>query len=65
MLLGAFASAAVAAISAFKADAPMLWGVAAALLIVGLIRFFNMNAFWRAGIGDDDAEAAEHWKTAP
>ncbi|ODT70235.1 MAG: hypothetical protein ABS75_14115 [Pelagibacterium sp. SCN 63-23] len=62
MLLGAFASAAVAAISAFKADAPMLWGVAAALLIVGLIRFYNMNAFWRAGIGDDDAEAAEHWE---
>ncbi len=62
MLLGAFASAAMAAISAFKADAPILWGVAAALLIVGLIRFHNMNAFWRAGIGDDDAEAAERWE---
>ncbi|WIY52770.1 EAL domain-containing protein [Devosia sp. YIM 151766] len=62
MLLGAISSAAVAAISSFQAEAPILLVVAAALLVVGLIRFYNMQAFWRAGIGDDDAEAAERWE---
>ncbi|KKB07755.1 hypothetical protein VE26_13920 [Devosia chinhatensis] len=62
MLLGAFASAAVAAVSAFQAQAPILFVVAAAILFVGLIRFFSMRAFWRAGIGDDDAEGAEYWE---
>ena len=62
MLLGAFASAAMAAVSAFKAEAPILWCIAAAILIVGFVRLYNMNAFWRASIGDDDAEAAERWE---
>ncbi|MBE7732691.1 putative bifunctional diguanylate cyclase/phosphodiesterase [Devosia faecipullorum] len=62
MLLGAFASAAVAAVSAFKAEAPILWCIAAALLIVGFVRLYNMNAFWRTSIGDDDAESAERWE---
>lgn len=62
MLTGALASASVAVISALKAQAPILLVVAAALLLVGLIRYANMKAFQAAGIGDDDAGAAEHWE---
>ncbi len=62
MLLGAFASAGVAALSAFKANAPILLAVAAAILLVALFRFFNMRAFWQAGVRDDDAETAERWE---
>lgn len=62
LLFGAFASAGVAAISALEAEAPILLVVAAAILAVGVIRFVNMQSFWRAAIGDDDAEAAEHWE---
>ncbi len=62
MLTGALASASVAVISALKAQAPILFVVAAALLLVGLIRYANMKAFQAAGIGDDDAGAAEHWE---
>lgn len=62
LLFGAFASAGVAVITAIKAEAPVLYAVAAAILLVGLIRFANMQAFWRAGIGDEDAAAAEHWE---
>ncbi|NMA98317.1 MAG: diguanylate cyclase, partial [Phyllobacteriaceae bacterium] len=62
LLLGALASAAVAVISAYKADSPELYAVAAAIVLVGLLRFFNMQAFWKANIGNDDAEAAERWE---
>ncbi len=62
MLLGAFASAAMAALSAFQAQAPILFAVSVALLAVGLFRYASMRAFWRAGIGDDDAEGAEYWE---
>jgi len=62
MLLGAFASAAVASVSAFKADAPILLAVAAAIVLVALLRFYTMRAFWRADVGDDDAETAEQWE---
>ena len=62
LLFGAFASAVVAAISAFKAEAPILLAVAAVILLVGVIRFLNMQAFWQAGIGDDDVAGAERWE---
>src|SRR5690606_13445628 len=62
MLLGAFASAAIAAISAFKANAPILYIVAAAILLVGVIRLINMRAFWRVGLDNEDVETAEHWE---
>ena len=62
MLLGAFASAGLAALSAFKANAPILLGVSAAILLVALFRFANMRAFWLAGVRDDDAETAERWE---
>jgi diguanylate cyclase (GGDEF)-like protein len=62
LLFGAFASAAVAAVSGFEAQAPQLYAVAAAIVVVGVLRYLNMQAFWRANIGNDDAEAAEHWE---
>ncbi|MHA6299438.1 putative bifunctional diguanylate cyclase/phosphodiesterase [Devosia sp. CAU 1758] len=62
LLFGCLASAGVAAISAFKAQAPILLVVAIAILLVGSIRFVNMKAFWKAGIDDDDVEGAERWE---
>jgi len=62
LLFGAFNSAGIAAVSALKANAPILFVMAAALLLVGFIRFANMRAFWHAGIGNEDAEAAERWE---
>lgn len=62
LLAGACASAGVAAMSGIKANAPVLFAVAAIILIVGIVRFANMRAFWDAGIGAEDAEAAEHWE---
>src|SRR5690606_22096979 len=62
LLFGAFASAMVAGISAFKAEAPILMVVAVAILLVGVIRFLNMQAFWQAGVADDDVEEAERWE---
>ena len=62
LLFGAFASAGVAVMTAVEADAPILFAMAAALLLVGLIRYANMRAFERADIGDEDAVCAEHWE---
>lgn len=62
LLLGALASAMVAALSGMKAQAPILFVVAAALLAVGIVRYLNMRAFWREGIENDDVEAAECWE---
>lgn len=62
LLAGACASAAAAAISGLKADAPILFVVAGVIILVGILRFANMRAFWDAGIGNEDTEAAEHWE---
>jgi diguanylate cyclase (GGDEF)-like protein len=62
LLFGAFASAAVAAVSAVAASAPVLLWVAVTIAVVGVLRYLNMEAFWRANIGEDDAEAAERWE---
>ncbi|KKB85655.1 hypothetical protein VW29_06445 [Devosia limi DSM 17137] len=62
LLAGAFASALAAGLSAYKAQSLALYLVALAFLGVGLIRYLNMRAFWKAAIESDDAEAAEHWE---
>ncbi|MBF0680271.1 MAG: EAL domain-containing protein [Devosia sp.] len=62
LLAGACASAGVAAMSGIKADAPALYLVALIILLVGIARFVNMRAFWDAAIGNEDANAAEHWE---
>ena len=62
LLAGAFASAFAAALSGYKAQSLSLYLVALAFLVVGLIRYLNMRAFWKAAIDSDDADAAEHWE---
>ena len=62
MLAGVFASALTAGLTGYKSHSPLLYGVAIAFIIIGIIRYFDMRAFWRASIDSDDAEAAEHWE---
>ena len=62
MLAGVIASACAAALCAYNAQSPALWIVALAFVLFGIARYLNMQAFWRASIGSDDAEAAEQWE---
>lgn len=62
MLAGVVASALTAALTAYRSQSLPLYGIAAAFIIIGIIRYFNMRAFWRAAIDSDDAYAAEHWE---
>ncbi|MHA6689172.1 putative bifunctional diguanylate cyclase/phosphodiesterase [Devosia sp. A449] len=62
MLAGAFASALTAALTAYRSQSIPLYLIALAFIIIGLLRYFNMRAFWRAAIDNDDAEAAAQWE---
>ncbi len=62
LLFGALASAVAAATTAYRNQSLALYAVAAAFVIVGLIRYINMVAFWRAPIAFDDADGAEYWE---
>ncbi len=62
MLAGAFASAAAAGLTAYKAQSLPLLLVTLAFVVFGIARYFDMRAFWRAAIDSDDADAAEHWE---
>jgi len=62
MLAGVVASALTAALTAYRSHSLPLYGVAVAFIVIGIIRYFSMRAFWRAAIDSDDAEAAEHWE---
>ncbi|MGV8833133.1 MAG: putative bifunctional diguanylate cyclase/phosphodiesterase [Devosia sp.] len=62
MLAGVFASAVMGGLTAYKADSLPLYAVALAFVIIGLIRYLDMRAFWRADIDSSDAAAAEHWE---
>ncbi|MFP9139370.1 putative bifunctional diguanylate cyclase/phosphodiesterase [Devosia sp. XGJD_8] len=62
MLAGAFASAFTAGLSAYKAQSGPLYVIAFAFVVIGLLRYFNMRAFWKAAIDNDDAAAAEQWE---
>jgi diguanylate cyclase (GGDEF)-like protein len=62
MLAGAFASAFTAGLSGCKAQSIPLLLIALAFVIIGLVRYFNMRAFWQAAIANDDAVAAERWE---
>ncbi|WP_332689041.1 putative bifunctional diguanylate cyclase/phosphodiesterase [Devosia sp.] len=62
MLAGAFASAFAAGLSAYKAQSAPLYVIAFAFVIIGVVRYLNMRAFWYAAIDSDDAEAAEQWE---
>ena len=62
MLAGAIASAFAAALTAWKAQSIPLYGVAVIFVVLGVVRYFSMRAFWRAAIDSDDADAAERWE---
>ena len=62
MLAGAFASTVMAGMAAYKTDSLALYAVAAAFLLIGAIRYFDMRAFQLADIGNEDAIAAEYWE---
>ena len=62
MLAGAFASAVMGGLTAYKANSLPLYAITLAFVVIGLIRYLTMRAFWRADIGHDDAAAAEHWE---
>ena len=62
MLAGAIASAFAAGISAYRASSEPLYLIAFAFIVIGLVRYLNMRAFWKAAISNDDAVAAERWE---
>jgi len=62
MLAGSVASALTAALTAYRSQSIPLYLIAVAFVIIGLVRYLNMRAFWRTAIDRDDAEAAELWE---
>ena len=62
MLAGAVASALTAALTAYRSQSIPLYLIVVAFVTIGVVRYLNMRAFWRAGIENDDAIAAEKWE---
>jgi len=62
MLAGAFASGLTAALTAWRSQSLPLYAVALAIVVLGIVRYLNMRAFWRAAIDNDDVMAAQHWE---
>ena len=62
LLFGAFASALAAGATAYKTQSMALWIITLGFAVVGIGRYYNMLAFWRAGVASDDVDAAEAWE---
>ncbi len=62
MMLGALASALAAALAGVEARNWVLFGVAAAFVLLGIARNIDMLAFARAPFADDDVETARRWE---
>ncbi len=62
MILGAFSSALVAVVAGLEAGSWVLAGIAVAFVLVGIARDFDMRAFERAQIADDDVATASQWE---
>lgn len=62
LLFGALASALAAAASAFRTEFWPLYVVAALLVLVGILRYVMMSAFWKANVQSNDVEAAAYWE---
>jgi diguanylate cyclase (GGDEF)-like protein len=63
MLLGAFGSALAAVVAALEAQAPILGVIAALFVLVGIVRYFDMRAFDKVALADDDVGKAQVWET--
>lgn len=62
MMFGALASAIAAGTAAIRTQSLALWIVAAAMIAAGLLRYWNMSAFWRANVAPTDVDAAQYWE---
>ncbi|QQR39165.1 putative bifunctional diguanylate cyclase/phosphodiesterase [Devosia rhizoryzae] len=62
MLAGSLASAFAAMLTAYHAQSLPLVGISVLFIVLGLARFFNMQAFWNAAVGNEDAASAERWE---
>jgi diguanylate cyclase (GGDEF)-like protein len=62
ILAGSAASAIAAWLTAYKTGSLPLYLVTAAFIAIGLVRYVNMRAFWRATQANENA-AAEIWET--
>lgn len=62
MLAGVFATAIMAGLTAQHAGSAALGLVTIAFVVLGLVRYGDIGAFWRAAIGSDDAQAAQYWE---
>jgi diguanylate cyclase (GGDEF)-like protein len=63
ILAGSAASAIAAWLTAYRTGSLPLYLVTAAFIVIGLIRYFNMRAFWRAAQANENSAAAEIWET--
>lgn len=62
MMLGALSSALVAAVAGLEANSLLTLGIAAAFVVVGLARNFDMLSFERTELADDDVAGAARWE---
>ncbi|UXN74469.1 hypothetical protein N8D56_04815 [Devosia sp. A8/3-2] len=62
MLVGTFTAALTAALTAHSTRSPAPAPVTLAFVVIGLFRYADMRAFWRASIDSDDAQAAQYWE---
>ncbi|ODT72656.1 MAG: hypothetical protein ABS75_02260 [Pelagibacterium sp. SCN 63-23] len=62
MLLGAFGSALAAAVAALEAKSPILGYIAAAFVLIGILRNLDMRSFDKAILDDEDVETARRWE---
>lgn len=62
MLLGAYGSALAAAVAALESGSPYLGCIAVLFVLVGAIRHFDMKAFDRVAIDDEDVRTALYWE---
>jgi diguanylate cyclase (GGDEF)-like protein len=62
MMLGALSSALVAAVAGFESKSTVLIAIAIGFAVVGLARNFDMQAFERVALRDDDVATAMRWE---
>lgn len=62
MLAGVLVTAIIAGLTAQHANSAALVVVTMAFVVLGLVRYADIGAFWRAAIGSDDVQAAQYWE---
>jgi diguanylate cyclase (GGDEF)-like protein len=62
MILGALACAIGAGACAFKTNSVSLYAIAAAFVLIGILRFISMTRFLKQNIGPTDVAAAQRWE---